>query len=100
MKCARSIAGECLANRARAGSLASRYAFRNNSGSLAIFNAIRRASTFVSSFSADRPSRLILEINIRECLPDVVADDETRRRFARAGSGEVKPTIVNVSLFV
>jgi hypothetical protein len=30
-----------------------RYAFRNSSGSLAIFTAIRRASSLVNNFTAD-----------------------------------------------
>jgi hypothetical protein len=35
-------------------SLSELYRFRNSSGSLAIFAAIRRASSFVSCFAADR----------------------------------------------
>ena len=48
--------------------------FFSNSGSLAALAAILRASSLVSN-SADRPAGLILEINIRQLLPVVVAHD-------------------------
>jgi hypothetical protein len=48
----------------------------NNSGSLAIFTAIRLASSLVSSLAADLPPRLILKINVSKLLSVVIADDE------------------------
>jgi hypothetical protein len=42
--------------------------FRDSSGSLAMFAAIRRASSLESSLAARTPARLILEIDIRERL--------------------------------
>jgi hypothetical protein len=59
----------------------------NNPGSLAIFAAIRRASSLLSNSAADRRPRLILEIDISELLPVVVADDETMPRRMAEGSG-------------
>jgi hypothetical protein len=47
-----------------------------NSGSLAIFAAIRRASSLVSSLAAERRPWLILEIDIGELLSVVIADNE------------------------
>ena len=40
--------------------------FRSNFGNLAILAAIRRASSLVRSLAADRPSGLILEIDVSE----------------------------------
>jgi hypothetical protein len=48
----------------------------NRCGSFAIFAAIRRASSLLSNLAADRSPRLILEIDIRELLPVVVAHDK------------------------
>ena len=50
---------------------------RNSSGSLAIFAAIRRASSLVTSLAAERLARLILEIDISKLLPIMVADNKT-----------------------
>ena len=60
---------------------ASRQGLRNSSGSSAIFAAIRRASSLVSSFCGRAPPRLVLEINIRELLSGVVLHDETVLQF-------------------
>jgi hypothetical protein len=43
---------------------------------LAIFTAIRRASSLLSSVAAERRLALVLEINIRKLLPIVVPHDE------------------------
>ncbi|MGA7232297.1 MAG: hypothetical protein WBX95_15365, partial [Xanthobacteraceae bacterium] len=50
---------------ARPAPLARRKSFRKSSGSFATPAAILRASSLVSSFAADPPPRLLLEIGIR-----------------------------------
>ena len=45
---------------------------RSRSGSLAIFAAIRRASSLVSNLAADRRPRLILKIDVAELLAGAV----------------------------
>ena len=49
---------------------------RVSSGSLATFAAMRHASSRVRRCAAERSSGLVLEIDVRERLPDGVADDE------------------------
>ena len=46
---------------------------RNSSGNFAIFRAIRRASSLLSSSAADRPPRLVLDMDIRERLPVMIS---------------------------
>ena len=46
-----------------------------------MFAAIRRASSLLSSLAADRRSRLILEVDIRELLAVAVADNKARGLF-------------------
>jgi hypothetical protein len=57
--------------------------------------AIRRASSLLSNFAAESPPRLILEIDVSELLPVVVAHYETGLLVVRpttvAGSG-VQPS--------
>src|SRR5215469_9118394 len=53
----------------------------SSSGSLAIFAAIGRASSLVSSLAADSAAWFILEIDISERLSVVVAHDKTRGLF-------------------
>jgi hypothetical protein len=52
------------------------YAFRNSSGSLAIFAAIRRASSFVSNLRLTTGLRLVLIIDVCELLPVMISHDE------------------------
>ena len=49
---------------------------RSSSGNLAKLAAMRRASSLVSSLAAERPTGFVLEIDIGERLPVVVAHDE------------------------
>jgi hypothetical protein len=46
---------------------------RNSSDNLAIFAAIRRASSLVSNLAARARSRLIFIIDVRECLSVVIS---------------------------
>ena len=48
----------------------------SSSGSLAKFDAMRRASSRVSRLAADRRTRLLLEIEVAERLPGRVLHDE------------------------
>jgi hypothetical protein len=58
-----------------------RYGFRNSSGSLAIFAAIRRAFIFAEQLGCRRADRLILEIDIGELLPGAVGCDKAGVQF-------------------
>jgi hypothetical protein len=52
------------------------FALRTSFGSLAMFAAIRRASSRVTSLAARRRPRLILEVDVGELLTIAVAQDE------------------------
>jgi hypothetical protein len=56
------------------------YGFFKSSGSFA-FIAIRRVSSRVNSLAAESPAGFILEIDIGERLPVVVADDKAGVQF-------------------
>jgi hypothetical protein len=48
---------------------------RSNSGSLAIFAATRRASSFAEQLGRRSPARLVLELDVSELLAVVIAHD-------------------------
>ena len=52
------------------------YGFFKNSGNFAIFTAIRRASSRVSSLGRRSPPRLLLEMDVGKLLTVVAAHDE------------------------
>jgi len=57
------------------------HALAERSGSLAIFAAIRRASSLLGNFGGRSPARLILVIDIRELLPGAVDHDKAVVEF-------------------
>jgi hypothetical protein len=79
-KCARRIAGKCLANSGPARA-ASRYSFRKSAGSLAMFAAIRRASSRVNNFAADSATQVVMAVRLERPRAEANHEDGFTRKL-------------------